>query len=89
MPGADRVLRVNGTGVFPTTGWSAKLRNLEGNAGINPKMLRLELEVTEPAFGNEVITEQPIHEYAMSDPPIEYAEVEVIGEAVFEVIHTQ
>ncbi|MEA2190483.1 MAG: hypothetical protein QOI73_604 [Solirubrobacteraceae bacterium] len=58
MPGGERALRVSGTVVFRTSGWSAFLETTEGNVGINPEILGLDLVLTPPQEG-AVTTHEP------------------------------
>jgi hypothetical protein len=77
MPGAERVLRVGGTVVFRTMGWSAKLERTEGNTGINPLMLHLDLVLAPPANGSgDALTPYPLEEWTEAPPAAEYEEVE-------------
>lgn len=83
MPGSGRTMRVTGTVVFATGGWSAELKATEGNTGINTAMLSLDLVLTAPAEGTavtEVLTPCAV-EWTADDPPIEYTEVQfqVVG----------
>jgi hypothetical protein len=83
MPGSDRALRVTGTVVFVTGGWSCELRETEGNTGINPEMLSLDLVITPPADGvavPEVLTPVQV-EWSIDDPQTEYRQVQfrVVG----------
>jgi hypothetical protein len=52
MPGADGALRVGGTVVFRTGGWSAQLRLHEKQrpTGINPFILYVDLIITSSRF---------------------------------------
>jgi hypothetical protein len=78
MPGKDRVLRVGGTVICPTTGWSARLEPTEGNTGINQFMLHLDLVVTPPAPDTPVIEVRTPEsaEWRQSPPALEYTDVE-------------
>ncbi len=83
MPGRNRAMRVTGTVVFTTDGWSCGLRRTEGNTGINPRMLSLDLllDPPDPAAGvPEVLTPRDI-EWAEDDVSQEYDEVQfrVVG----------
>jgi hypothetical protein len=83
MPGSDRAMGVTGTVVFRTGGWSCRLEAVEGNTGINPEMLRLNLILDGPsgsAGETDVLTPCPV-EWSVPDPAIEYQHVEfrVIG----------
>lgn len=83
MPGADRALRVGGTVVFRTGGWSAKLREHERKepTGINPFILYLDLVIDPPAEGMavpEVLTPVELDEFRVEDPALEYQEVHFI-----------
>jgi len=78
MPRSDRTLRVSGTVVFTTSGWSCSLRQTEGNTGINPTMLSLDLLLTEPPPDTpvmDVLTPCPV-EWSVDDPAIEYQQVQ-------------
>ena len=78
MPGSDRALRVSGTVVFATSGWSCSLCPTEGNTGINPMMLSLDLLLMEPPPGtavSEVLTPCPV-EWSVVDPAIDYQQVQ-------------
>ncbi|MBE2316793.1 hypothetical protein DVA67_012485 [Solirubrobacter sp. CPCC 204708] len=76
MPGSDGALRVSGTVVCRTDGCTAELRDYEGNPGINPRMLVLELALSGPEGGAaEVLTPIPV-EYVLSEPGLEYEQVE-------------
>lgn len=69
-------MRVTGTVVFRTGGWSCSLR--ECNPGINPQMLCLELLFQPPAPGEPVtdaLTPCSV-EWAVDDPAIEYQQVQ-------------
>ena len=77
MPGGAKTMRVTGTVVFVTSGWSCNLREREGNTGINPQMLSLELVLTPPREGEpvlEVLTPCPV-EWSVDDPAFEYQQV--------------
>lgn len=101
MPGADQVFRTGGTVVFPTSGWSARIGRHEqhGTGPINPLLLELDLTVTEPGNGDEVldvITPLELEEYRIEDPAIEYQQVvfhligrDEEGPGTIEVVHTQ
>jgi hypothetical protein len=101
MPGADRVLRVGGTVVCPTSGWSARIRphQQHGTGPINPLLLELDLTVTGPADGEvvlEVLTPIQPEEYRIEDPAIEYQQVvfhlvgrDEEGPGTIEVVHTR
>lgn len=83
MPGSDRAVNVTGCVVFRTGGCSAELRSHEGNPGVNPQMLRLDLVITPPPDGTavtEVLTPVPV-EWSDADPQIEYLQVQfdVVG----------
>jgi hypothetical protein len=83
MPGSDRALKVTGTVVFRTGGCTAELREHEGNPGINPLMLTLDLVLTAPPEGTavpEVLTPVSV-EWSVDDPPTEYRQVQfkVVG----------
>jgi hypothetical protein len=78
MPGSGGTLRVTGTVVFATSGWSCSLRATEGNTGINPMLLSLDLLLTEPPPGTavaQVLTPCPV-EWSVEDPAIEYQQVQ-------------
>jgi hypothetical protein len=96
MPGAERVLRVGGTVVFRTTGWSARLKRTEGNTGSNPFMLHLDLVLTPPEDGGDALTPYELEEWTEAPPTSEYDEVEfhVVGSddeppPILKVEHTQ
>lgn len=83
MPGSARTMRVTGTVVFATGGWSAKLCATEGNTGINPEMLSLDLVLEGPPDAGavtDVLTRCPVA-WSVDDPPIEYQHVQfrVVG----------
>jgi hypothetical protein len=74
MPGSGRTMRVTGTVVFLTGGWSCALRETAGNTGINPEMLGLDLELEPPPEGAavpEVLTPCAV-EWSVDDPQIDY-----------------
>jgi len=78
MPGSAHAMKVAGTVVCSTDGCSAELREHEGNAGINPEMLTLDLVLNPPPEGTsvtEVLTPIPV-EWAVADPEIEYRQVQ-------------
>jgi hypothetical protein len=78
MPGREPAIRVGGTVICPTTGWSVQLKQTEGNTGINPLMLHLDLIVTPPPPGTpvqEVLTPEEV-EWREAPPALEYEEVE-------------
>jgi hypothetical protein len=78
MSGAERVLRVGGKVTCPETNWSAHLEPTQGNTGINPLMLHLDLILERPEGGaEEVVTLTPIEEWRQENPTIEYEEVEI------------
>ena len=88
MPGKPRKLRVVGTCHAPRTGYEFKLRRKEGAQGINPKDLLLELDVREPEFGNDVLTETTVEYIEESD--FEYDTVSILGVAAgIPVVHTE
>jgi hypothetical protein len=102
MEGADHVFRTGGTLVFPTSGWSARIgpHRQHGTGPINPRLLELDLTVTEPGDGDEVldvITPLELKEYRIEDPAIEYQQVhfhlvgrdDEEGPGTIEVVHTQ
>jgi hypothetical protein len=77
MPGAERVLRVGGKVMCPETGWSAHLEPTQGNTGINPLLLHLDLVLTRPKGGAaEVMTLVDIDEWRQQPPAHEYEQVE-------------
>lgn len=83
MPGSDHALRSTGTVVFSTGGCSAELKGHEGNTGINPEILALDLVLTPPPEGTAVtqaLTPVPV-EWSAADPEIEYRQVQfrVVG----------
>ncbi|MDQ2631879.1 MAG: hypothetical protein M3Y75_13035 [Actinomycetota bacterium] len=81
MPGADRVLRIGGTVVAPTGGWTAVLEEDDGLPPVNQFLLKLKLVVTEPQdAATEVITPIELNEHRIEDPSIEYDEVEFVFE---------
>ena len=78
MPESDRTLRVSGTVIFVTGGWSASLKRTEGNTGINAKMLSLDLVLEPPPEGSAVtdaLTPCPV-EWTLDDPSIDYEQVD-------------
>jgi hypothetical protein len=78
MPGSDDELRVTGTVVFRTGGYSAQLRPLEGPGGINPKMLTLVLHIDPPGpddMTTDALDPVPV-QYTLSNPTIEYTHVD-------------
>jgi len=102
MPGADRVLRVGGTVVFPTSGWSAEITAHEhqGAPPFNPRVLELDLTVTAPADGVVVTraeTSLELEEYRVEDPALEYEQVHFYlvgregedGPGPIEVVHPE
>jgi hypothetical protein len=97
MPGAERAIRVGGTVVFRTTGWSASLKRTEGNTGINPHMLHLDLVLVPPdGGGGEAITSYELPEWKEAPPAAEYDEVEFHVQGsdddrppILKVVHTQ
>jgi len=83
MPGGDHALRVGGTVVFSTGGWSAALRAHEsdGPTGINPFILYLELVLEPPGESTNVpqaLTPVPLEEFKLEQPTLEYREVQFI-----------
>ncbi len=82
MPGSARTMRVTGTVVFRTGGWSCSLRPTEGNTGINTRMLSLDLVLQRPDGDAvpEVLTPCDV-EWSADDPAIEYEQVQfrVVG----------
>ena len=88
MPGKPERLRVFGTCHAPRTGFEFVLRRKSGAQGINPADLLLELDVTEPAFGDEVPTDYAV-EY-VEETEFEYDTVSILEVALgIEVVHTQ
>lgn len=80
MPGAGKTLRVSGSCCFPTDGWKAELVPHEGNTGINPNDLWLDVKVTPPnELAIEVLTEVPV-EYVVRDLILPYTHVTVSKE---------
>ncbi|HEV2815328.1 MAG TPA: hypothetical protein VGW10_18880 [Solirubrobacteraceae bacterium] len=83
MPGSSRTMRVKGTVVFARGGATAELREHEGNPGINPQMLPLDLVLTPPGY--DAPTTPALHpvpvEWSVDDPSIEYRQVQffVVG----------
>jgi hypothetical protein len=78
MPGSEHVLRVTGTVVFATSGWSCELRETSGNNGINQLMLSLDLVLEGPPEGStvsEVLTPCPV-EWQTDNPAIDYKQVQ-------------
>jgi hypothetical protein len=77
MPGAERVLRVGGTVVAPTNGWTAELEEYSGQPSPNQFLLQLTLRVRVPTGPVlEVLTPIELEEFRIEDPPIEYTQVE-------------
>jgi hypothetical protein len=77
--GKDREIRVGGEVWCPTSDWSAELTPTEGNTGINPLMLHLDLVVTPPPpdkGGTKVITWVPV-EWRAESPAFEYQQVQI------------
>ena len=77
MPGKGGSMRVTGTVLFVTSGYSCDLTETQGNTGINPQMLSLDLHLKSPPEGaivQEVITPCPV-EWSVDDPEIEYQQV--------------
>jgi hypothetical protein len=76
MPGGDRALRVGGTVVFRTGGWSAKLRPHEkkGPTGINPYIFYVDLVLTPPAEGTGVT--QALERFDLPELRVEHATLE-------------
>jgi hypothetical protein len=86
MPGADGALRVGGTLVFRTGGWSAQLRLHEKQrpTGINPFILYVDLIITPPPTGSavpQVLTPVELPELRLENVSLEYQEVQfkVVG----------
>lgn len=76
MPG-DRVLRIGGTVVVPTSDWTVKLDPYKGQPPVTPFLLELDLTVTPPAGGaEEVITRIELEEVRLENPALEYDEVQ-------------
>ncbi len=99
MPGSDRTLRVTGTVVFRTGGWSACLQPTEGNTAINPQMLSLNLVITPPDEGavtTDALTPVDV-QWSVDDPQTEYEQVQfrVLGSPdddpppVIDVVHPE
>jgi hypothetical protein len=77
MPGAERALRVGGRIIFRTTGWSARLEPTQGNVGINPDMLHLDLVLTSPeGASGDALTPFDLEPWTAAPPAREYDEVE-------------
>lgn len=75
MPGKQPTLRVKGTVWTRTGGWSCELRRTQGDTGINPRMLWLDLVLTPPdGVAPEMITPNPVA-WSEEEPRIEYDEV--------------
>jgi hypothetical protein len=71
-------VRVGGTVVFCTSGWSARLRRREGPPGIDPFVLELELVIDPPpsdAMVLQVLTPIELGELRVPNPPHEYREI--------------
>lgn len=78
-PVGEHALRVGGTVCFRTSGWSATLEQTEGNTGINPFLLHLDIVMIPPDPATpvqEVITCQELPEWQVAEPAIEYTELE-------------
>jgi hypothetical protein len=78
QPGGDnRALRVGGKVQCLTKGWSAHFEETQGNTGINPFLLHLDL-VLVPPDGNvpEVLDWIDIDEWRQAPPVQEYKQVE-------------
>jgi hypothetical protein len=98
MPGAKRALRVGGTAVCPTSGWTATLRAHErtGPPPVSALTLELDLVLEEPEFGNDIVTPVQADEYLIEDPTIDYHDVYIFGDdergdgpGQVVVVHTQ
>jgi hypothetical protein len=78
MPGgSNKDLRVGGTVVFQTRGWSVRLERRKGNTGINPLLLHLNLVFEAPADNvAQAITPVELEEWRIEDPQLEYEQVE-------------
>ncbi len=89
MPGTTPTIHATGAVRFRETGWNAELQ--QRPFGINPKMLRLELVVTEVS---ETHADQPIEQeiHWQQDTDAELDQVEVFGEGfegfVLDVVQT-
>jgi len=82
MPGSDGALRIGGTAVFRTGGWTAELRlhDKRGPTGINPFILYLDLVMAPPPDDQSVtqeVTPFDLPEFRLEDPELEYQEVHV------------
>jgi hypothetical protein len=87
MPGKPHLLRVIGTCQAPRAGYEFVLRRKSGSQGFDPTDLLLELDVTEPEAGAEVITDYSV-EYT-EETDFEYASVTILGVTdSIEVQHT-
>jgi hypothetical protein len=74
----DGALRVGGTVVFCTSGWSAKLRRPEGPPRIDPFVLELELVIDPPPSDArllQVLTPIELEELRAPDPTPKYREI--------------
>ena len=101
MPGSEKALRAGGTVVFPTTGWSATLKEHErsGPPPTSPLTLELDLVIERPSDGEtiiDVLTPVELDEFRIDRPPAEYGDVYVFvdeefgeGPGQIEVQHTQ
>ena len=82
MPGATRSLRVGGTVVFRTSGWSARLERHQkaGPTGINPFILYVDLIITPPKGGTvtKALTPVQLDELPINEPELEYLEVQFV-----------
>jgi hypothetical protein len=77
MPGKERALRIGGTVVVPTTGWTARIDPYEGLPPVTPFLLELNLTVTAPEHaGEDVVTRIELDEEQLKPPPLEFAEVQ-------------
>ena len=81
-------MRVVGTCHAPKTGYEFELRLKEGAQGSNPDELLLELDVREPGWGNDKLTDHTV-EY-VDETDSEYDTVTIIGVATsIPVVHTE
>lgn len=77
MPGAERVFRVGGTVVAPSSGWMAELEEYSGRPSPNQFLLQLTLRVRVPTGPVlEVVTPIKLEEFRIENPPFEYTQVE-------------
>jgi hypothetical protein len=78
-PETRHAVRVGGAVVFLESGWSARLERTEGNTGINPVMLHLDLILIPPPPDSsqaDVLDRQDLEEWREAPPLREYQEVE-------------